>query len=146
MTIALGADHAGFELKQYIKEKLEEKNYTVQDYGTYSAESVDYPDFAAATANAVADGKAEKGILICGSGIGVNITANKIKGIRAANCLTPEMAALSRQHNNANVLTLGSRLVDEKTAEEIALTFLTTEFEGGRHERRVEKIHTLTGC
>jgi ribose 5-phosphate isomerase B len=146
MTIALGADHAGFELKQYIKEKLEEKNYTVQDYGTNSAESVDYPDFAVATARAVAEGKAERGILICGSGIGVNITANKVEGIRAANCLTTEMAALSRQHNNANVLTLGSRLVDEKTAEDIALTFLATEFEGGRHERRVEKIHSLTGC
>lgn len=146
MTIAIGADHAGFELKQYIKNCLEEKGYTVEDFGTYSTESVDYPDFAAVTARSVADGKAEMGILVCGSGIGVNITANKIRGIRAANCLTTEMAALSRQHNNANVLTLGSRLVDEKTAEEIVTTFLTTPFEGGRHENRVNKIHSLTGC
>lgn len=146
MTIAIGADHAGFELKQYIKNSLEDKGYTVEDFGTYSTESVDYPDFAAPTARAVADGKAEMGILVCGSGIGVNITANKIQGIRAANCLTTEMAALSRQHNNANMLTLGSRLVDEKTAEEIVTTFLETPFEGGRHENRVNKIHSLTGC
>lgn len=146
MTIAIGADHAGYELKQHVRAQLEKKGYTIEDFGTDSTGSVDYADFAVATARAVAEGKAERGILICGSGIGVNITANKVKGIRAANCLTTDMAALSRQHNNANILTLGSRLTDEQTAEEIVDVFLTTEFEGGRHERRVDKIHSLTGC
>lgn len=145
-TIAMGADHAGYLLKQCLIDNLANVGYTIVDFGTYSAESVDYPDFAAAAAQAVADGKADVGILVCGSGIGVSITANKIKGIRAANCLTPEMATLARRHNNANVLTLGERLINRETAQHIARTFLQTQFEGGRHERRVKKIHSITGC
>lgn len=145
-TISLGADHAGYSLKQFLSEYLSKNGHTILDFGTYSAESVDYPDFAAAAANAVADGRADYGILVCGSGIGVSITANKIKGIRAANCVTPEMAILARQHNNANILTLGERLIDRKTAEVMVEAFLQTPFEGGRHERRVEKIHSVTGC
>lgn len=142
----MGADHAGYTLKQLLSEGLTALGYTILDFGTHSLESVDYPDFASAASKAVADGRAEYGILVCGSGIGVSITANKVKGIRAANCLTPEMAALARLHNNANVLTLGERLVAPELAQTIVKTFLDTSFEGGRHERRVEKIHSTTGC
>ncbi len=146
MTIAIGADHAGYELKQHLGEKLKEAGYKVFDMGTHSTDSVDYPDYAVKACEKVVAGEAAAGILVCGSGIGVSITANKVKGIRAANCLTVEMAELSRKHNNANVLTLGARLVDEHTAEAIVRAFLETEFEGGRHEQRVGKIHSLTGC
>lgn len=145
MIIALASDHAGFELKHIVAGFLSEQGHKVQDYGTESGDSVDYPDYAHKAALSLGQGLAEKGILICGSGLGVCISANKVTGVRAVNCLTSEMARLSRQHNNANVLTLGARLVDEVTARDIIKTFLSTEFEGGRHARRVEKIHTLSG-
>ena len=146
MKIAFGADHAGFELKQalleYVKDELK---YEAVDFGTNSGDSVDYPDFAFAAAKAVASGECDFGILVCGSGIGMEITANKVEGIRAADCLTVQMANLCRRHNNANVLTLGQRLISTAVAKMIAKEFLESEFEGGRHERRVNKIHELTG-
>lgn len=146
MIIAIGSDHAGFRYKQELADFLRTNRYTVEDFGTHSLDSVDYPDFAAAVGRAVASGNASFGVLVCGSGIGVSITANKVAGVRAANCLTEEMAGLARQHNNANVVTLGERLVTLDSAKAIVKTFLKTPFEGGRHEKRVEKIHTLTGC
>jgi ribose 5-phosphate isomerase B len=145
MTLAIGSDHAGFNYKQALAEMLRAEGHTVRDFGTHSIDSVDYPDFAAATARAVAGGQAELGVLVCGSGIGVSITANKVLGVRAANCLTAEMAELARQHNNANIVALGERLVSLDTAKNIVHAFLATPFEGGRHEKRVEKIHSLTG-
>ncbi len=146
MTIAIGSDHAGFRYKQELADFLRTNGHTVEDFGTHSLDSVDYPDFAAAVGRAVASGNAPLGVLVCGSGIGVSITANKIAGVRAANCLTEEMARLARQHNNANVVTIGERLMTLDTAKAIVKAFLETAFEGGRHANRVEKIHTLTGC
>ncbi|MCU0424428.1 MAG: ribose 5-phosphate isomerase B [Candidatus Kapabacteria bacterium] len=144
MTIALGSDHAGFRYKSAIADFLRSSGHMVEDFGTHSLDSVDYPDFAAAVGRAVAEKKVEFGVLVCGSGIGVSITANKVSGVRAANCLTVEMAQLARQHNNANVVTLGERLVSLEMAQAIVEAFLSTPFEGGRHEKRVEKIHALT--
>ena len=146
MKIAISADHAGFELKKKIIKALEENGNEVKDFGTYSDESIDYADFAYKAAKSVADKNEDFGIIICGSGVGVSITANKVKGIRAANCFNNEMSALARQHNNANIICLGARFLSESQAIEMVETFLTTEFEGGRHERRVNKIHDLTGC
>jgi ribose 5-phosphate isomerase B len=146
MTIALGSDHAGFNYKQHLATFLREQGHTVHDVGTHSNDSVDYPDFAAEAAKAVAAGNADAGVLVCGSGIGVAITANKVAGVRAANCLTEDMARLARQHNNANVVTVGERLVSLDAAKAIVAAFLATPFEGGRHEQRVAKIHALTGC
>ncbi|MBD1210131.1 MAG: ribose 5-phosphate isomerase B [Ignavibacteria bacterium] len=146
MTIAIGSDHAGFGYKQELADFLRTNGHTVEDFGTHSLDSVDYPDFAAAVGRAVANGGAPLGVLVCGSGIGVSITANKIAGVRAANCLTEEMARLARQHNNANVVTIGERLMTLNTAKAIVKAFLETTFEGGRHANRVEKIHLLTGC
>ena len=146
MRIAISADHAGFELKKKIIKALEENGNEVKDFGTYSDESIDYADFAYKAAKSVADKNEDFGIIICGSGVGVSITANKVKGIRAANCFNNEMSALARQHNNANIICLGARFLSESQAIEMVNTFLTTEFEGGRHERRVNKIHDLTGC
>ena len=145
MKIAIGADHAGFEYKEEIGAFLREMNIDVQDCGTHSAERVDYPDYAVAVAHLVASHDADFGILVCGSGIGVSITANKVEGVRAANCLTGEMAHVARAHNNANVLCLGERLVSLFEAKDIVRAFLHAEFEGGRHTVRVEKIHNLTG-
>lgn len=145
MKIAIGSDHAGFELKKIIIDWLNEHEHQVLDFGAFSSESVDYPDYAYPTAESVAAGISDFGILICGTGTGMCITANKITGIRAANCITPEMAKLSREHNNANVLAMGSRLIDAETARRITSVFLETDFEGGRHMIRVEKIHSLTG-
>jgi len=145
MNIAIGSDHAGFTRKQEILAYLQAQGHEVKDLGTYSKDSVDYPDIAVEVAKLVAYREVERGILICGSGIGVSIVANKTEGVRAANCLNEEMASLSRQHNDANVLTLGERLVDTKTALSMVDVFLTTLFEGGRHEQRVNKIHDLTG-
>ena len=142
--IALGADHAGFEIKEKIKPFLKTIGYDVDDVGTHSAESSDYPDFAHAVALRVGDGRAEYGILVCGSGVGMAIAANKHQGIRAAVAESVEIATLSRRHNNVNVLVLASRFTSWETMQEIIKAFLTTRFEGGRHERRVEKIHTLT--
>jgi ribose 5-phosphate isomerase B len=117
----------------------------VNDLGTYSKDSMDYPDVAVEVAKQVASKEVERGILVCGSGIGVSIVANKTEGVRAANCVNEEMASLSRQHNDANVLALGERLVDTKTALSMVDIFLSTPFEGGRHQQRVDKIHDLTG-
>ncbi|MEN3026816.1 MAG: ribose 5-phosphate isomerase B [Chlorobiota bacterium] len=144
MRIAIASDHAGFVYKERLRGLLQQAGDEVQDYGAYSEESSDYPDFAILAARAVARGEADYGILICGSGIGMSIVANKVPGVRAANCCTEEMARLSRQHNNANVLALGARLIPFEQAWRIVQVFLETPFEGGRHERRVGKIHQLT--
>ena len=140
MNIALGADHAGFELKEEIKRHLTENGFQVRDLGTHSTESVDYPDYARAVGEEVAGGAANWGILVCGAGIGMSIAANKVPGIRAANVHSETEAQLSREHNNANVLALGGRLLDHSQALKIVDVWLNTAFAGGRHQRRVEKI------
>ena len=140
MDISIGSDHAGFELKQNIRNLLLNLGHTVADYGTYSSDSMDYPDVAHPVASAVEQGICDYGILICGSGNGVAITANKHQGIRAALCWSPEIAMLSRQHNNANILCLPARFLDAEKAEEMVRKFLITPFEGGRHQVRVDKI------
>ena len=138
--IAIGCDHAGYPLKDPVKSHLEKQGYTILDFGTSSEDSVDYPDFVHPTAEAVESGKAECGIIICGSGNGVAITANKHQGIRAALCWLPEIAGLAKQHNNANIISLPARFVSVKTGLEIVDAYLKAEFEGGRHQRRVDKI------
>ncbi len=138
--ILLSADHAGFELKQHLKTFLEGKGYKTLDLGTNSTESVDYPDFGQKAAKAILAGDAELGIVICGTGIGISIAANRFKGIRCALCPTPDYAILARQHNNANLLALSGRLTPPDVAEAIVNAFLTTKFEGGRHEKRILKI------
>ena len=140
--IAIGADHAGFEYKELIKKWLEKNGYEIKDFGAYNAESADYPDFAHPVASAVENKIFDLGILVCGSANGVAITANKHQGIRAAICWNEELASLSRQHNNANIVCIPARFITYDMAEKIADRFLHTEFEGGRHERRVSKI----GC
>lgn len=143
MKIAVGADHAGFELKESLRESLARSEHRVHDLGTHSRDSTDYPDYAAAVARAVASGEADLGLLVCGSGVGMAIAANKIHGIRAANVGDVEGARLARAHNDANVLALGSRRLAAAEAEEIVRTFLETPFDGGRHQQRVEKIERL---
>lgn len=139
--IAIGCDHGGFELKQEIMKHLEEKQIAFQDYGTYEAASVDYPVYARKVAQAVVDGECEKGILICGTGIGISIAANKVKGIRCALCTDCFMAEATRQHNDANVLALGGRVVGAGLALKIVDTFLETPFSGDeRHMRRIRAI------
>jgi len=145
MLIALGSDHAGYALKEKVKEYLEKLNIEVKDFGCYNEDVVDYPDYAVKVAKSVVAGENELGILVCGSGIGISITANKIKGIRAALCCSEYMAKMARQHNNANVLAMGGRTTSPEEAEKIVAAFLNTVFEGGRHADRVEKIHFLTG-
>lgn len=140
LIVALGADHAGFDHKEAIRKALAAAGLTVTDKGTYSIDSVDYPDFAHPVATAVTGGDAGWGILICGSGNGVCMTANKHAGIRAALCWNEELAALSRQHNNANILCIPARFVSTETAMAMVEIFRTTAFEGGRHEKRVGKI------
>jgi ribose 5-phosphate isomerase B len=140
MTISVGADHAGFELKHHLKRHLVEQGYTVSDQGTCSGESVDYPDFARKVAEEVAAGGAEFGILVCGTGIGMCMSANKVHGIRAANVTTEFEVQMCREHNDANVLCLGARILDEATAQLFVDKFLHTAFAGGRHQRRVDKI------
>mgnify|MGYP002777346611 CR=1 FL=1 len=139
-TVALGADHAGYALKEVLRKKLEQYGYHLRDFGTNNGDSVDYPDFARPVAVAVEKGEFDLGLLICGSANGVAMTANKRPGIRAAICWTEELGALAREHNNANVLCLPARFIDEPLAEKILIKFLTTSFEGGRHQRRVDKI------
>lgn len=141
-SIAIGADHAGFEYKEALKQYLQEQGYAVEDFGTHSENSVDYPDFAHPLAEAIGEEQYELGILVCGSGNGVAITANKHQKVRAALCWNKDIAVLARQHNNANVLCIPSRFTTTEEARTIVLTFLETAFEGGRHERRVSKI----GC
>ena len=143
MKIAIGSDHAGYELKENIKEFLKAGHYEFEDFGTDSKELVDYSDFAKKVSEAVLGGF-EFGILICGSGIGMSMSANKFPGIRAAFCMTPELAKAGREHNNANILTLGSRFIDEDLAKKIVKTFLETEFtDEERHVKRVKKIGEL---
>jgi ribose 5-phosphate isomerase B len=143
MKIAIGSDHAGFELKEQLRDTLRAAGYEVADLGTASTESTDYPDFAAAVARAVRDGQAGKGILICSSGVGMSIAANKIKGIRAALGTNPEEVSFVRRHNDANVLAIGAKYTGAALAGELVNIFLTTEFEGGRHQRRLDKIKVL---
>lgn len=137
--IAIAADHAGFEYKEYLKQQLQE-DFDIQDFGTNSLESVDYPDFVHPAASSVENRENELGILVCGSGQGVQLSANKHQGIRCALAWMPEIAALSKQHNNANMVALPARFVAKEFALEIAKAFLNTEFEGGRHQNRVDKI------
>jgi len=139
-TIVIAADHAGVELKTELVKELKALGYTPLDLGTHSTESVDYPDYAHALAKAIADGKAQRGVLICGSGIGISIAANRHKHIRCALVQSGLEARLSRQHNNANVLALGGRIVGTERAKDALREFLKTEFEAGRHQKRVEKI------
>ncbi len=140
ITLAIGSDHAGFELKEHLKGWLQNAGYTFSDFGTFSADSADYPDFAHPVASAVEKKEYELGLLVCGSGNGVAITANKHAGIRAALCWNEELAALSREHNDANILCLPSRFIEVELAEKILDRFLHSNFEGGRHARRVGKI------
>ncbi len=140
MKIAVGADHAGYEYKQALAALLQAQGYEVNDFGTHSAESVDYPDFAHPVAQSVEQGESDYGILVCGSGNGVAITANKHQGIRAALCWNEELAALAKQHNNANILCLPARFIELPLAKKLVEVFLNTDFEGGRHERRVGKM------
>jgi ribose 5-phosphate isomerase B len=145
MKIAIASDHAGFEYKERLKNLLSKLGFEYKDFGCFTSDSSDYPDFAYPAAKAVGNGEFERGILICGTGVGMAIVANKVKNVRAANCCSVKEARLSRQHNNANILTFGARLIPWELAEKIVREWLSTEFEGGRHERRVEKIHKLTG-
>lgn len=143
MRVALGADHAGFELKEKIRQHLADKGIKVEDFGANSGASVDYPDYARVVSEEVVGKRADLGILVCGSGIGMAIAANKIHGIRAANANSEVEAQLSREHNNANVLTIGARLLQEGEAMRIVDRWLNTEFSGGHHQRRVDKISGL---
>lgn len=141
--IFIGCDHAGFELKEHLKKKLSNEGYEVKDYGTFSPDSVDYPDIAHPLANDINSGKCDRAVLICGSGNGVSMVANKYVNVRAALCWTVEIAALARRHNNANILSLPARFISKDLADKILETFMKTDFEGGRHERRVDKIGKL---
>lgn len=138
--IGLASDHAGFALKEFVKSWLEEKNYPYKDFGTHSEDSCDYPDYAHQLALAIENGECYKGIAICGSGEGISMTLNKHQGIRAALCWIPEIAHLSRQHNDANVLVMPGRFIDTSMAEAILNEFFSTVFEGGRHQARIDKI------
>lgn len=139
-TIGLACDHAGYELKQFVKQYLTEKGIPFKDYGTDSTESCDYPDYAHALAKGMEDGTVKSGIAICGSGEGISMTLNKHQTVRAALCWMPEIAHLARQHNNANVLVMPGRFIDNSMAKDILDEFLSTHFEGGRHQRRIDKI------
>ena len=141
--VAFGADHGGFELKEAVKRHLEERGIEYRDYGTYTPESCDYPDYGAAVGRAVASGECERGIVICGTGIGISMAANKIDGVRCALCGDCFSAEMARAHNDANVLALGARTLGEGLALKIVDTFLDGEFQGGRHARRVAKIMAL---
>lgn len=144
LSIGIASDHAGYDLKEAVKKYLEEQGVIATDFGTNSTDSCDYPDFAHPLASAVEQGACEFGIAICGSANGITMTVNKHQGCRAAICWEPELAALARQHNNANVLSLPARFISEEKALEIVKTFFANDFEGGRHERRVEKIAIAT--
>lgn len=139
-TIGLASDHAGFELKEFVKQWLEQKGWEYKDFGTYSTASCDYPDFAHPLAEAVEAGECYPGIAICGSGEGISMTLNKHQGIRAALCWIPEIARLTRQHNDSNVLVMPGRFIDTATADQIMTEFFNTAFEGGRHQARIDKI------
>jgi ribose 5-phosphate isomerase B len=143
MKIALGADHAGFALKQELARLLSESGHTVSDHGTFDDRSTDYPDYAREVADAVRSGEAERGVLVCSTGVGMAIAANKIPGIRAAVAMNADEVQLTRAHNDANVLTIGSKYTDSASAMSMLNVFLGTEFEGGRHARRLDKIAGL---
>lgn len=143
MRIALASDHAGFQLKEEVKKYLQGKNYLYRDFGTENTNPVDYPDIALPVAEAVKSGEYDRGILLCGTGIGVSIAANKVPGIRAAVCHDTFTARYSREHNNANLLVMGGRVVGPEQAREILDTWLTADFAGGRHARRLEKIREI---
>ena len=145
MNISMGCDHGGYALKEHIRTYLEGQGHTVLDCGTYSTDSCDYPLFGKAAAEAVADGRCERGIVICTTGIGISITANKVRGIRCALCSDPLGAEMTRRHNDANMLAMGAGMIGKNMAERIADTFLATEFEGGRHQRRVDLITAMEG-
>jgi len=145
MKIAIASDHGGFELKEDLRAWLAGQCHEVEDFGCFSKESCDYPDFAEPAARAVAEGKCERGVLICTTGIGISMAANKVKGIRCALCSEPVSASLCRRHNNANMLALGAGMIGSMLAREIVTVFLTTGFEGGRHQRRVDKIMDIEG-
>jgi RpiB/LacA/LacB family sugar-phosphate isomerase len=143
MKIAMGADHAGYVLKNRIRQYVTDRGHQVIDEGTNTSDSVDYPDYAVKVAEDVAAGRAERGILVCGSGIGMAIAANKVPGIRAANICNEYTAQMSREHNNLNVLTLGARILDENDATHIVQIWLDIPFSGGRHSARLNKIHEI---
>ena len=145
MNLSMGCDHGGYALKEQLKTYLEGQGHTIVDCGTHSAESCDYPDFGAAAARAVAEGRCERGIVICTTGIGISITANKVRGIRCALCSEPWSAEMTRRHNDANVLGLGAGVVGPQMARQIVTAFLTHSFEGGRHQRRIDKIAEVEG-
>jgi len=140
MIIGIGSDHGGFELKEEMRKFLEENGYQVKDFGTHSKESVDYPDYGRIVGEAVVAGEVDKGVVICGTGIGISISANKVKGVRAALCGDVYSARMSREHNDANVIAMGGRVLGVDLAKEILSTYLKSEFQGGIHERRVNKI------
>lgn len=143
MKVAIGSDHAGFEAKEKIKTLLQELGIEFLDLGTHSGVSVDYPDFGAMVGRAVAEGEAESGIVVCGSGIGIAIAANKVHGVRAAQAWSPETAMLARQHNDANVLSIGARVLSEAEIDGIVRAWFSAGFEGGRHQGRIDKISAL---
>ena len=143
MKIALGCDHGGYALKEQIKTWLAEMGHEAEDFGCYNLDSCDYPDFGAAAARAVAEGKCDRGIVICTTGIGISIAANKIKGIRCAHCADCLQAEMTRKHNDANMMAIGAGFTGKNMTERMVAAFLTTEFEGGRHQRRVDKITAL---
>ncbi len=145
MKIAIGADHAGFALKEQLRQRLAAEGHEVVDYGTASTESCDYPDFARPVAHDVGEGRADRGILVCSTGIGMAMAANKVSGVRAAPAQSEDEVRLTREHNDANVLTIGARYLDEERASALIELFLHTEFTGGRHARRVAKIAQLEG-
>lgn len=143
MVVGIGSDHAGFEIKEEMMALLKDLGIEYRDYGTFTKESVDYPDFGFRVSEAVSNGEVDKGLLICGTGIGMSIVANKFKGVRAALCNEPYSARMSRLHNDANILVLGGRVIGKDLAREIAMVWFTTEFEGGRHQKRLDKINEI---
>jgi len=143
LKIAIGSDHGGFKLKEEIRKMLQEKGYNFKDFGTFSEDSVDYPDIALDVARAVQEGTYDRGILVCGTGIGIGIAANKLKGIRAALCHDTFSARASREHNDANILTMGERVIGPGLARDIVSVWLSADFAGGRHSRRVGKIAVI---
>lgn len=140
MKLAIGCDHGGFELKEAVREYLDQHGVAYEDFGTYNTDSVDYAPIAAKAARAVAEGRADMGVLICSTGLGISMAANKVKGIRAAVCTNEFCAEMTRRHNNANILCMGGMVVDRETALKILDVFLNTEFDGGRHQRRIDQI------
>ena len=143
MKISMGCDHGGFDLKEDIKAFLTEQGHEVEDFGCYGKESCDYPEFAEAAARAVAEGKCERGIVICTTGIGISISANKVKGVRCALCADPWSAEMTRRHNDSNMLAMGAGVVGPLLARQIVTAFLGHDFEGGRHQRRVDKMMAI---